>query len=124
MFSNRSKCGLKAVRQYLTHRKHCAELDVKTLPEDGHGQAGFHDGLAHAVIDALHLRLTQCAEEHLQGHVPLAVSPFPGSRVYGPSLSAKLETMESRAVSLGNAPDKSPSDSDAFRLGLQRKTCD
>ena len=50
------------------YREHSAEFDVEALPEDGHGEARFHDGLAHAVVDSLHLRLSQRPQEHLRPH--------------------------------------------------------
>mmetsp|Transcript_31223 Transcript_31223/g.78158 ORF Transcript_31223/g.78158 Transcript_31223/m.78158 type:complete len:263 (-) Transcript_31223:239-1027(-) len=52
--------------------KHDDELDVELLAEDRHRQARLHDGVLGAVVQPLHLRLAQLAQENRLEQVPKA----------------------------------------------------
>ena len=43
--------------------EHDDELDVELVAEDGHGEAGLHDGVLSALVQALDLRLAKLTEE-------------------------------------------------------------
>ena len=46
------------------------EAHVELLAEDGHGEAGLGDGVPRALVQVLHLRLAQSAEEEALDQLP------------------------------------------------------